>query len=247
MKNSMNQYFNEVNTITFLTKESEHQLAILAKNGDKVARERLISSHLKLVITLAKRYNGNNIDFEDLVQEGNLGLIAAVDNFDPAKNVRLSTYAKQWILEFIKRRVYNDIFAIHIPFKVAKTIHKSKDEQTQAVVNSLKNPICLNMKKNNTDDQQAIEYSDLIKDERELPEETVAKKELKSIMNKKINYILDERELEIIQERMLRGKKKTYKEIGKKMKLSLETIRLIEKKSIVKLKEELNDDLMDYL
>ncbi len=240
----MSQYLAEINSVQFLTNNEEYELAVSTLKGNEIAREKLISSHLKLVISIAKKYNGNNVDFDDLIQEGNVGLISAVDNFNPEKGVRLSIYAKQWVEEFIKRRVYKDIFSANVPFKVAKKLMKSKDEQTKLVVASLKNPIRLNASKN---DGSEVTYDDMIKDHRALPEEIADSKELKSMINTKVKYILEERELGIIQERVLCKKKKTYKEIGEKMNLSLETIRLVEKKSLSKIKNELQDILKSYL
>jgi RNA polymerase sigma factor (sigma-70 family) len=94
-------YIQEIERVPLLSAEEEQALAQRIQRGDKQARQHFIEANLRLVVSFAKRYTGRGIDFMDLVQEGNLGLIQAVDHFDPAKGYRFSTYASRWIEESI--------------------------------------------------------------------------------------------------------------------------------------------------
>ncbi len=237
----MENYLNTMKNINFLTYEQEQDLGKKSNKGDMVAREKLIASHLKLVIKIAKHYQGHNLLFEDLVQEGNIGLIIAVDKFEPSKGVRLSTYAKQWIDEHIKRYVYKHVFAVNVSFKAAKRLFSEKNNNAdiERKTNNFRFPVSLDKTEINNEEGQSI--GNLIRDQRETASESCEKREIISILNKKIKYILDGRELNIIKKRFLNSEQKTYKELAKDEKISLETVRNIEKKSLNKLKNKLGE------
>lgn len=108
-------YLNEISKIPLLSKTEEYELAIKIKNGDKKAREELISRNLRLVVSVAKRYRGRGLTFEDLIGYGNIGLISAIEKFDVKKNVKFSTYAVIWIKQSITREIYNKARNVRIP------------------------------------------------------------------------------------------------------------------------------------
>lgn len=231
-------YFKTINGYEYLEPQEELRLAEEMLAGKQASRDKLIYSHLRMVLPIARRYKKHNIPLEDLIQEGNLGLITAVDKFDPVHNTRLATYARAWVEEFIKRKVYKEHFVTDLPQKYVKSVLGRGDNQEMGVLEALKNPVYIDYQT----DEDSGAYNRL-KDERDLPDERAEKKELKSFLNKKIRYVLDEEETMIIEKRFF-SKKSTYKEIGDVLNFSLETIRNKEKKAFSKLKKELKKDLI---
>ena len=123
---ALRQYLGEIGRIPLLTAEQEVALAKRVAAGDLEARQRLIEANLRLVVSLAKRYNSHSIHLLDLVQEGNLGLIRAAQKFDPARGFRFSTYATWWIRQAISRAVAEHTRAIHLPAHIVEVIRKVK-------------------------------------------------------------------------------------------------------------------------
>ena len=119
-------YLNEINQIPLLSAEDEKELAIKAAQGDSAAKEKLINSNLKLVVSIAKKFQGNGISFLDLIQEGNIGLIAAIDKFDTSLGYRFSTYAYYWIKTTISRAVNQQNRSIRIPVYMVEKLSKYK-------------------------------------------------------------------------------------------------------------------------
>lgn len=124
--NAIRQYLAEIGRYPLLTMEQELKLAWRVREGDIAAQQRLVEANLRLVVSIAKRYNNAGISLLDLVQEGNLGLIRAVQKFDPARGFRFSTYATWWIRQAISRAVADYTRAIHIPIHVVELIYKIK-------------------------------------------------------------------------------------------------------------------------
>jgi len=118
------RYFSEISKHPLLTHEEEIELARRARRGDEEARKKLILANLKLVITIAKAYTTYGVPFLDLIEEGNLGLIKAVDRFDPEKGFRFSTYAAWWIRQSIVRAIANYSRTIRIPIHIFNLISK---------------------------------------------------------------------------------------------------------------------------
>jgi len=118
------RYFSEISKHPLLTHKEEIELARRARKGDEEARKKLILSNLKLVITIAKAYTTYGVPFLDLIEEGNLGLIKAVDRFDPEKGFRFSTYAAWWIRQSIVRAIANYSRTIRIPIHIFNLISK---------------------------------------------------------------------------------------------------------------------------
>ena len=117
-------YLKEISNIELLSPSRERQLAMRAQKGDKKARDELIKANLRLVISIAKRYTGRGLSFLDLIQEGNIGLIKAVDKFDWRKGFKFSTYATWWIRQSITRAIADQARTIRIPVHLVETINR---------------------------------------------------------------------------------------------------------------------------
>src|SRR5437588_2065822 len=124
--NAIRQYLAEIGRFPLLTGEQEQALAWRVVDGDMEAQQRLVEANLRLVVSIAKRYNNHGIGLLDLVQEGNLGLIRAAQKFDPARGFRFSTYATWWIRQAISRAVAEHTRTIHMPVHVVELIYKMK-------------------------------------------------------------------------------------------------------------------------
>ncbi|MBQ1452384.1 MAG: sigma-70 family RNA polymerase sigma factor, partial [Ruminococcus sp.] len=119
-------YLKEIGRVPLLTSEEEIDLAIRISNGDVAAKQRLSEANLRLVVSIAKRYLGRGMQFLDLIQEGNLGLIMAVEKFDYTKGFKFSTYASWWIRQAITRAIADQARTIRIPVHMVETINKVK-------------------------------------------------------------------------------------------------------------------------
>ena len=117
-------YLKEIGKVPLLTSEREHELAERMANGDEDAKSELVEANLRLVVSIAKRYVGRGMYFLDLIQEGNLGLMKAVDKFDCTKGFKFSTYATWWIRQAITRAIADQARTIRIPVHMVETIHK---------------------------------------------------------------------------------------------------------------------------
>ena len=124
-------YLKDIGKVPLLTSEEEVDLAIRISNGDIAARQRLSEANLRLVVSIAKRYLGRGMQFLDLIQEGNLGLIKAVEKFDYTKGFKFSTYATWWIRQAITRAIADQARTIRIPVHMVETINKVKKVQSQ--------------------------------------------------------------------------------------------------------------------
>src|SRR5256886_10994476 len=122
----LNRYLREIGRIPLLTQEEEIELAEKIKKGDAEARERMINSNLRLVITIAHDYANLGLPLLDLISEGNIGLTKAVERFDPAKGAKLSTYAMWWIKQSIKRALANQGKTIRLPVHLADKLAKMR-------------------------------------------------------------------------------------------------------------------------
>ena len=124
-------YLKEIGRVPLLSGEEEVDLAIRISNGDVAAKQRLSEANLRLVVSIAKRYLGRGMQFLDLIQEGNLGLIKAVEKFDYTKGFKFSTYATWWIRQAITRAIADQARTIRIPVHMVETINKVKKVQSQ--------------------------------------------------------------------------------------------------------------------
>lgn len=131
MVSSLEQYLAEVKQIELLTPEQERDITRLASKGDAKAIKRLIEANLRLVVGIAKRYTNRGMQLNDLIEEGNLGLIHAVSKFDPTFEVRFSTYSTWWIKQCIERAIMNQARSVRIPVHIIKQFHKYLKEHAK--------------------------------------------------------------------------------------------------------------------
>ena len=124
-------YLKEIGRVPLLTPDEEVDLAVRISNGDEAAKKRLSEANLRLVVSIAKRYLGRGMQFLDLIQEGNLGLIKAVEKFDYTKGFKFSTYATWWIRQAITRAIADQARTIRIPVHMVETINKVKKVSSQ--------------------------------------------------------------------------------------------------------------------
>jgi len=130
-------YLKDIKNLPLLTPEEEISLANRIKRGDKLARHKMIQSNLRLVINIAKRYSGLGVSMLDLIEEGNLGLMKAVEKFNPKKGYRFSTYAAWWIRQYISRSIANQGKTVRIPVYITEMLARFK-KVTELLSNSLK-------------------------------------------------------------------------------------------------------------
>src|SRR5712664_1287386 len=115
VQSPLETYLREINETALLSADEEKQLAYRIEEGDNAARDRMVRANLRLVVNIARSYTGKGLGLQDLIAEGNLGLLRAVEGFDPSMNTRFSTYASYWIKQSIKRAVINTGKTIRIP------------------------------------------------------------------------------------------------------------------------------------
>ncbi|MHC4593172.1 MAG: sigma-70 family RNA polymerase sigma factor, partial [Planctomycetota bacterium] len=126
---ALGQYLQEIGAYPLLNREDEHALAVRIRDGDHEAKERLILSNLRLVASIAKDYAGRGLDLLDLIEEGNLGLLHAVERYDAERGFRFSTYATWWIRRAMRRAVYSSARTIRIPTYMVEIVAKAKQAQ----------------------------------------------------------------------------------------------------------------------
>ena len=140
MDDPVKVYLKEIGRVPLLTAEEEQVLAMRIADGDQQAKQRLAEANLRLVVSIAKRYVGRGMQFLDLIQEGNLGLIKAVDKFDYTKGFKFSTYATWWIRQAITRAIADQARTIRIPVHMVETINKAKKTNSQLLHKNGRDP-----------------------------------------------------------------------------------------------------------
>ncbi len=254
-------YLKEIGRINLLTSDEEFEYARLATQGDQHAKTMLAESNLRLVVSIAKRYVGRGMLFLDLIQEGNMGLMKAVDKFDPDKGYKFSTYATWWIRQAITRAIADQARTIRIPVHMVETINKLARVQRQLtqelnreptdeeiakklgisldkvreVYKISQDPVSLETPIGEEDDSH---LGDFIKDERTMsPEEYteigMLKEELSGVL-----LTLTEREEKVLRLRfgLDDGQCRTLEEVGQIFNVTRERIRQIEAKALRKLR-----------
>lgn len=254
-------YLKEIGRISLLTTEEEMDLSIRAADGDEEARNVLAESNLRLVVSIAKRYVGRGLLFLDLIQEGNIGLMKAVEKFDFGKGFKFSTYATWWIRQAITRALADQARTIRVPVHMVETINKmariqrqmtlelnrepSEEElakkmgisveKVREVIKISQDPVSLETPIGEEDDSH---LGDFIKDESSLsPEEyatnEILKEEIKSVLS-----TLQPREQQVLKLRfgLIDGTSYTLEEVGKRFNVTRERIRQIEAKALRKLR-----------
>ncbi len=255
------QYLKEIGDYPLLTIEEEIELAKRIQKGDEKAKLTLADSNLRLVVSIAKRYVGRGLSFLDLIQEGNLGLLKAVEKFDHEKGYKFSTYATWWIRQAITRAIADQSRTIRIPVHMSEVINKTyrvsrmltqelgrepseqeiadvmglPTEKVREILKVSADPISLDSPIGEEDDSH---LGDFIKDERIMgPEEAAAYSMLQDQIAKLLET-LTEREQRVLTLRfgLQDGRSRTLEEVGKEFKVTRERIRQIEAKALRKLR-----------
>jgi RNA polymerase primary sigma factor len=255
-------YLREIGKVPLLTREEEIELAKRIKKGDKKAREKMIKANLRLVVKIAHDYTNLGLSLLDLISEGNLGLMKAVERFDPKKGAKLSTYAAWWIKQSIKRALANQSKTIRLPVHVVDKIsklrraamklteelgHDPTDEEladylglTRAKVAQLRTvgirPASLDA---TIGDDESTSFSEIVGDEDALtPYEMLSDKTQRNELRDLLKN-LDERESVILTQRFgLDGKNPlTLEEVGSKFRITRERVRQIQNIAMNKLRK----------
>lgn len=261
--NSLSYYLNEISKISLLTRAEEEDLALRAKNGEQEAKDRLVKANLRFVVAVAKKYRHQGIPLSDLINEGNIGLLTAIDKFDVTKGYHFISYAVWWIRQAILKAICEKSRTIRLPLNRANELIQIEKEKKKLELEGGEEPTpdqiaenllldkdlvkhLMNISKETVsletpvfEDKRDSSYlGDFITDNKyESPESNVEKKSLQSIINSLLKT-LTEKEKTIIEYRFgLNGNKPmSLKEIGKKYKLTKERIRQIEKKALSRLR-----------
>jgi RNA polymerase primary sigma factor len=254
-------YLKEIGRISLLSPEEETELSVKIANGDEMAKNILAESNLRLVVSIAKRYVGRGLLFLDLIQEGNIGLMKAVEKFDYDKGYKFSTYATWWIRQAITRALADQARTIRVPVHMVETINKMARVQRQMtlelnrepseeelaekmgitvdkvreVMKISQDPVSLETPIGEEDDSH---LGDFIKDERSMSPEEYATNEILKEEIKNVLLTLQEREQEVLELRfgLVDGTSHTLEEVGKKFNVTRERIRQIEAKALRKLR-----------
>lgn len=262
---SVRLYLREIGKIPLLTPEEEADLAQRIVKGDKKAKDKMVESNMRLVVSIAKRYGGRGLDFLDLIQEGNTGLLRAVDKFDPAKGFKFSTYATWWVRQAITRAIADQARTIRIPVHMVETINKvlrttrkltselNREPTNEEIAKELdmepdKVDYVMRIKQDiasldasigrEGDDEDSV-LGDFVEDEeRDSPEESAANQILKEQLSEIIATLTD-REQKIIRLRfgIGGGRPHTLEEVGAEFDVTRERIRQIEAKALSKLRK----------
>ena len=266
-------YLKEIGRVPLLTPEEEIQLAERMAKGDVKAKQRLAEANLRLVVSIAKRYVGRGMLFLDLIQEGNLGLIKAVEKFDYHKGYKFSTYATWWIRQAITRAIADQARTIRIPVHMVETINKlirvsrqllqelgreplpeeiAKEmdmpvERVREILKISQEPVSLETPIGEEEDSH---LGDFIQDDNvPVPAEAAAQTLLKEQLDEVLDT-LTEREQKVLRLRfgMNDGRARTLEEVGREFSVTRERIRQIEAKALRKLRHPSRSrKLKDYL
>ena len=266
-------YLKEIGRVPLLSSEEEIDLAIRIANGDVQAKQRLSEANLRLVVSIAKRYLGRGMQFLDLIQEGNLGLIKAVDKFDYTKGFKFSTYATWWIRQAITRAIADQARTIRIPVHMGETINKVKKVQSQLlhqngheptpdeiadeldlpvdkvreIMRVAQEPVSLETPIGEEEDSH---LGDFIPDDgapapADAASHTMLREQLSDVLS-----TLTPREEKVLRLRfgLEDGRSRTLEEVGKEFNVTRERIRQIEAKALRKLRHPSRSrKLKDYL
>ncbi len=271
---SVRLYLREIGKIPLLTAEEELALAQRVVAGDKDAKDKMAEANMRLVVSIAKRYVGRGLDLLDLIQEGNTGLLRAVEKFDPDKGFKFSTYATWWIRQAITRAIADQARTIRIPVHMVETINKllrtqrrltqelnrepSNEEIAKAMeidvdkvehIMKIKQDISSLDASIRDDDEDSV-LADFIEDEDTIGPEESATNQLLKEQVKDMLGALTEREQKILKLRfgLEDGKSHTLEEVGQEFSVTRERIRQIEAKALAKLRKHRDArKLHDYI
>ena len=273
---SVRMYLREIGKIPLLTQEEEQVLAQKAAKGNKKAKDKMVEANMRLVVSIAKRYSGRGLDLLDLIQEGNTGLLRAVEKFDPDKGFKFSTYATWWIRQAITRAIADQARTIRIPVHMVETINKVLRASRKLTAELNREPTIEEIAKEMDMDVEKVDYvmrikqdiasldasvgkdgddedsvlGDFVEDEDRIsPEDSAANQMLKEQLAEIIST-LSEREQKIIKLRfgIGGGRPHTLEEVGAEFSVTRERIRQIEAKALSKLRKNKDTKkLQEYL
>lgn len=266
LDDSVRLYLKQIGQIPLLTQAEEIELAVKIENGDLIAKDKLMEANLRLVVSIAKKYNGNGMALLDLIQEGNIGLMKAIDKFDYTKGFKFSTYATWWIKQGITRAISDQSRTIRVPVHMVEAINKIKKIKKQLTTDFGREPkieeiaesaeisvrkvaeilevsketISLDIQVDSSYGENAnTTIGDFVEDKNTpAPSEFYFEREMKEQINNVLET-LTEREEEIIRLRYGLGgnEAKTLQEIGEMFHITRERVRQIESRAIQKLKQ----------
>ena len=266
-------YLKEIGVVPLLSNEEEKELAIAVENGDLEAKQRLAEANLRLVVSIAKRYVGRGMQFLDLIQEGNMGLMKAVDKFDYSKGFKFSTYATWWIRQAITRAIADQARTIRIPVHMVETINKLVREQrnllqelgqdptpeqiaermdmtpdkVREILKIAQEPVSLETPIGEEDDSH---LGDFIEDQDAVAPDDAASYILLQEQIEDVFTCLTDREQQVLILRfgLKDGKPRTLEEVGQHFNVTRERIRQIEGKALTKLRNRgKRDKIKDFL
>ena len=254
-------YLKEIGKVPLLTSDRERELAERMMNGDVAAKTELVEANLRLVVSIAKRYVGRGMFFLDLIQEGNLGLMKAVDKFDYTKGYKFSTYATWWIRQAITRAIADQARTIRIPVHMVETIHKVSRysrqmlqelgreataeeigekmgmtaEKVREIMKIAQDPVSLETPIGEEEDSHLGDF--IPDDDTPSPAEATSTNILREELEKQL-HTLTPREEHVIKLRfgLYDGRTRTLEEVGKEFDITRERIRQIEAKALRKLR-----------
>ena len=253
-------YLKQIGAIPLLKADEEHELAVRAKNGDEYAKQRLIESNLRLVVSIAKHFTGRGMSFLDLIQEGNIGLMRGIDKFDPDKGFKLSTYATWWIRQSITRALADQSRTIRVPVHVVEQINKIKktsrklalelghEPSDQELAEYLHMPVERIAEVSEYDagpasldskvgDDEDSDLGSFVADDKIIsPEQNISKMMMREELFDVLSNLSD-REREVLELRfgLKDDKERTLEEVGQHYGVTRERIRQIESKALRKL------------
>ena len=271
---SVRLYLREIGKIPLLNAEEELALAHRVVAGEKEAKDQMAEANLRLVVSIAKRYVGRGLDLLDLIEEGNTGLLRAVEKFDPDKGFKFSTYATWWIRQAITRAIADQARTIRIPVHMVETINKLLRTQRRLTQDLNREPTNAEIAKEMEIDEAKVEHimkikqdissldasirddeeesvlADFIEDEDTITPEQSAAGQLLKEQVKDMLGALTEREQKILKLRfgLEDGKQHTLEEVGQEFSVTRERIRQIEAKALAKLRKHKDArKLHDYI
>lgn len=254
---------NRLTRVALLTPEEEQELAERARKGDEEARQKLVEANMRLVMNIAKHYRNVLVPFEDLVQEGAIGLMNAVERYDPSRGYRFSTYATHWIRQAIGRAIDNKAKTVRIPAHVAEQLRRMERERERLrretgdepsveqlakamgvspkkilqLQQAAQEPLSLDMLIGEEEDTSlgSLIHDQNVRD----PEEVMLERERRKVLDELLETELTERERQVIIRRLGYGDQdeQVLQEIGEALKISRERVRQIEAQAMRKLKD----------
>ena len=261
VNDNVRMYLKEIGKISLLSLEEEQELSKRVAEGDEKAKNILAESNLRLVVSIAKRYVGRGLLFLDLIQEGNIGLMKAVEKFDYGKGYKFSTYATWWIRQAITRALADQARTIRVPVHMVETINKMARIERQMTLELNREPTDQELSKKMglsvgkiaeirkiSQDPVSLEtpigeeddshLGDFLADERTMSPEDFATYEILKDELRQVLDTLTTREKEVLELRfgLFDGSSHTLEEVGKKFKVTRERIRQIEAKALRKLR-----------